>query len=107
MEIFFQVLVFREREDDGDLVPILVNYILFNSSQRISRTMIYPLFLVQSFGLGVNGGSRSMNKLFAIREQLFLSSISEPGHRRLVPGIALLWRCRGVWENVSGNFPMR
>jgi hypothetical protein len=29
MEIFLEMLVFREREDDGDLVPVLIDNILF------------------------------------------------------------------------------
>jgi hypothetical protein len=34
MQIFFQVLVFREREDDGDLVPVLINDILFDGTHK-------------------------------------------------------------------------
>jgi hypothetical protein len=43
-------------------------------------------FCVQSSELEVSSGSRSMNKMFAIREQLFLSSIPDPCHETLVPG---------------------
>jgi hypothetical protein len=41
VEIFFKVLVFREREDDSDLVSFLVNYILFYGSDVISRTSVF------------------------------------------------------------------
>lgn len=36
MKIFLEVLVFRKRKDDRDLVAVLVNYILFNSSHENS-----------------------------------------------------------------------
>ncbi len=36
MKIFLEVLVFGEREDDCNLIAVLINYILFNSTHRNS-----------------------------------------------------------------------